>query len=479
MSLRLRLTLLYSAILALALAGFSAALYFTSARVMFAAIEETLANEAQRLTTSREFHLDQIGYRASRFSDPQTYIQTVWADGQVADRTANLGDFVLPLSDDGWQTCKKGRPWTETVSTETGRLLVHSKPVLDQGQVGGVLQVARSLVEYDQALNTLRGLLLSGSLLATLTTFGLGWGFAGAALHPINRITQTAQAIGAERDFDRRVSHSGPNDEVGRLTTTFNAMLTELQSAYQHLEQSLHSQRRFVADASHELRTPLTTIRGNLGLLEREPPIRAEDRVAVIADTVEECDRLTRLINNLLVLARADSGLTLRTEQIPIQPLIEDLCRQARLLASERTIRCENVLDAGLVGDRDALKQVLLILLDNAIKYTPPHGVITIATAAGEGRVAIHIRDTGPGIPPAALPHIFERFYRVDPARTSAGAGLGLAIAKELVEAQGGAISVESQWGKGSQFTLTLPQGGPEEDTPASSIGSSEPGGEP
>ncbi len=459
MSLRLRLTLLYSAILALTLIAFSAALYFTAARVTFAAVKETLANEAQRLIASRDFRLNYIGYRAGRFSDPQTYIQTVRADGQVADRTSNLGDFVLPLSADGWQTCKQGQPWSEIVSTEDGRLLVYSRPVGGQGQVEGVLQVARSLVEYDQSLNTLRGLLLSGSLLATLTTFGLGWVFAGAALRPINRLTQTAQAIGAERDFDRRVSHAGPNDEVGRLTTTFNAMLTELQSAYRHVEQSLHTQRRFVADASHELRTPLTTMRGNLGLLERQPPINAADRAAVIADTVEECDRLIRLIQNLLVLARADSGLALRKEPIPLKPFIEDLCRrQAMLLTSERTIRCENVLEVSILGDRDALKQVLLILLDNALKYTPPHGAITIATAA-DGRVAIHIRDTGQGIPPDALPHIFERFYRVETSRTRVGAGLGLAIAKELVEAQDGALTVESQLGQGSQFTVTLPHG--------------------
>lgn len=458
MSIRLRLTLFYSAVLALALIVFSTALYFTASRVTLAAVKDTLANEAQRLTASKDFRLDHIGYRAGRFSDPQTYIQTVLAGGQVADRSSNLGDFVLSLSDEGWQSCRQGQAWSEIVSTENGRLLVYSRPVWGQGQVAGVLQVARSLVEYDQSLSTLRGLLLSGSVLATLTTFGLGWVFAGAALRPINRLTQTAQAIGAERDFDRRVRYSGPDDEVGRLTTTFNEMLTELQSAYRHVEQALHAQRRFVADASHELRTPLTTIRGNLGLLERQPPISAEDGVAVIADTVEECDRLIRLINNLLVLARADSGSALHTEPILVKPFIEDLCRQARLLTSERTIKCENVLDTAILGDRDALKQVLLILLDNAVKFTPLHGTITISTAEADGRIAIHVRDTGQGIPPAALAHIFERFYRVETSRTRAGAGLGLAIAKELIEAQGGTITVESQWGKGSQFTVRLPQ---------------------
>lgn len=456
MSLRLRLTLLYSAILALALIGFSLALYVTVARVTLGVVEQSLAEEAKRLMAKRDFGLYHIGYYG-QFADPTTYVQTVHLDGQVAERTDNLGDFVLPFSEADGEKCKQGEAWVETLTTDNGRLMVYYQPVWDDGEVGGGLQVARSLVEHDESLNTLRSILISGSLVATFTSLGLSWVFAGTALRPITRLTQTAQTIGAERNFDRRVSYSGPNDEVGRLTTTFNAMLTELQSAYQQLEQSLQAQRRFVADASHELRTPLTTLRGNLGLLERQPPISPADREAVIADMVEESDRLIRLINNLLILARADSGLALRREPISLQPFIADVCRQARLLTSERVIGCENVANATLIGDRDVLKQVLLILLDNAIKYTAPHDTITIATTVAEAVIAIHIRDTGPGIPPEALPHIFERFYRVDSARTSTGAGLGLAIAKELVEAQGGTITVDSQIRQGSQFTVTLP----------------------
>lgn len=458
MSIRLRLTLLYSAILALALLAFSGALYLTVERVALAAVEATLADEAKRLTASRDFTLDHIGYRARRLADPETYIQTIRSDRQVADRTDNLGEYTLPLSDTGWKKCEAGEPYTEIISTENGRLLVYSQPVASGPEVEGVIQVARSLVAYDQSLETLRGILVSGSVIALATTFGLGWVLAGAALRPINKITHTAQAIGAERDFDRRVSYTGPQDEVGRLTTTFNAMLTELQSAYRQLEQALHTQRRFAADASHELRTPLTTIRGNLDLLKRQPPISRDDREAVLADAIEECDRLIRLINNLLVLARADSGLVLHQEAVPLQPFIEDMCRQAKLLAPERTIHCENDLALTVLADRDALKQVLLILLDNAIKYTPPHGTITLATGRAADGVAIHVRDTGPGIPAPALAHIFERFYRVETARTSSGAGLGLAIAKELIEAQGGTIAVESAEGRGSRFTLVLRQ---------------------
>jgi signal transduction histidine kinase len=450
--------MLYSAILALTLLGLSVALYVVVSRVTLGAIEDTLAGEAHRLVGSKEFDLNHIDYRAKWFAAPETYIQTIRLDGAIADRTSNLGDFVLPISRDGLQVCQKGQPWTEVITVEDGRLLVYSVPVVKPGQpAAGIVQLARSLSEYDESLATLRNILFAGSAVVTLAVFGVAWGMSGAALRPIHRITETAHAIGAERDFSRRVDYTGPPDEIGRLATTFNGMLTELQTAYRQAEQALQAQRRLVADASHELRTPLTTIRGNLGLLRRDPPIETEDREAVIADMVDETNRLIRLANDLLVLARADAGRPLRREPVPIRPLIDDVCRQVKLLGPGRMIECENALEANVVGDRDAIKQVLLILVDNALKYTPPGGTISITTAISDGQIALGVHDTGRGIAPDALPHIFERFYRSDPSRTGAGAGLGLAIAKELIEAQRGVISVESQVGRGSVFTVTLP----------------------
>ncbi len=458
MSIRLRLTLLYTAILAVTLIGLSAALYVTVSQVTLGAIEDALTNEAQRLAASRDFDLGHIGYQAKKFAAPETYIQTIGLDGSVMDRTPNLGDYVLPINDQGLRACRDGQSWKEVADTEAGRLLVVSKPVAPYGQPAmGIVQVARSLADPDQSLATLRNILFAGSAVVTVAVFGMAWVMSGAALRPIHRITDTAHAIGAERDFERRVDYAGPPDEIGRLATTFNAMLTELQAAYRQAEQALQAQRRLVADASHELRTPLTTLRGNLGLLRRDPPIDAADREAVIQDMIDETNRLIRLANDLLVLARADAGRPLRSEPVPLQPLVEDMCRQAKLLGPGRVIECDNGLNVAVIGDRDALKQVLLILLDNALKHAQPGGTITLATSIREGQVSVSIRDTGPGIAPDALPHIFERFYRSDASRTGAGAGLGLAIAKELIEAQRGAIRVESQVGQGSVFTVTLP----------------------
>lgn len=371
MSIRLRLTLLYSAILALTLIGFSAVLYVTLARGTLRVLDERLTDEAGRLIAAKEFRLDSILLPIRQFAAPATFIQTRNIDGDTTYRTENLNNFDLPLSDEAMAGVREGKPWVETAALEDVRLRILTRPVSIRGQVFGMVQIARALTDQDQSLRTLRGLLLGGSLVVTVLAFGAGWLLAGIALRPIDRITQTAATIGAERDFGRRITRSGPVDEIGRLATTINAMLGELQSAYRQVEQALQAQRRFVADASHELRTPLTTVRGNLGLLQRVPPIEEEDRVAVLDDMVGETDRLIRLVNDLLVLARADAGRALPSEPVALRPIIEEGYRTVKMLDPGRVITHDALSDVAVIGNRDAIKQILLILLDNALKFTP------------------------------------------------------------------------------------------------------------
>jgi two-component system, OmpR family, sensor kinase len=459
MSIRLRLTLLYSGLLALTLIVLGVVLVVTISRVTFSTVENALREDAQSLVYSRSFRpdLDHDSPDMRRVAAPTTYIQARGPDGTILSRTSNLGNFDLPIDNSRLASAQNGETWTAVAVTDNGRLFILNQPIFIRGQFVGVVQFARSLAEQDESLETLRTTLLVGSLLVVVLAFILGWVLSGAALRPIQRITDTAHVIGAQHDFDRRVDYHGPPDEVGRLATTFNDMLNELQGAYRQTEQTLQSQRRLVADASHELRTPLTTIRGNLGLLQRQPPIGEDDQAAVMTDMVDETDRLIRLVNDLLVLARSDAGRPLRQERVPIVPLVDDICRQAKLLGEQCTIVCEAVPAVSVRGDQDAIKQVLLILLDNALKFTPAGGTITIGATKNDRVAAIRVRDTGPGIAPEALPHIFERFYRSDEARSGSGAGLGLAIAQELIAAQQGEITVESEMGKGSTFTVTLP----------------------
>ena len=459
MSIRLRLTLLYSVILALTLIAFSALLYLTLSRVTSNALRDQLVAEARTLIAASELRRGSIALPATRFSASDTFVQTLALDGSVEDRTANLYGYSLPLSAEGMRAVQDGKTWVEPGSIQGERLLIYTTPVDLLGRSFGILQVARSLEERDRSLTALQTVLLLGGGVATVVAFGVGWVLAGLALQPVTRITHTARAIGAGRDFGQRVDYAGPPDEVGRLATTFNNMLGELEAAYRQVEQALQAQRRLVGDASHELRTPLTTIRGNLGLLQREPPIAREDREAALADMVDETDRLIRLVNDLLALARADAGHPRRNEPIRIKPIVEDVCRQAKLLEGARAITCNDVPDLVAVGNRDGLKQVLLALVDNAVKFTPAGGRIMLTGEVVADQVAISVRDTGSGIDPAVLRHIFERFYRGDTARTGTGFGLGLAIAKMLVEAQDGSLTVQSEVGKGSVFTITLPPG--------------------
>ena len=212
-------------------------------------------------------------------------------------------------------------------------------------------------------------------------------------------------------------------------------------------------QRDFVADVSHELRTPLTTLRGNLGLLRHNPS--QEEQTDILNDMVDESDRLIRLVNDLLLLARADTGRGLAKEPVDVSSLLEEVVRQTRLLDPQRTIQLDESDQLHVTGDRDALKQVLIIALDNALKHSS--GAIEVTSEKLGRHVEICVRDHGDGIPPERLEHVFDRFYRGDESASIPGFGLGLSIAKTLTERLSGEIQMQSEVGKGSTLILRLP----------------------
>jgi two-component system OmpR family sensor kinase len=469
-SIRLRLTLIYTIILGLTLALFSLLVYFSQSQFFLLSSQDKLINQAALIAEAMQSR-SHVGGVSTPDQPPIAnvpekpgpgfetyYIQIRDQQGEIIERSANLAQVTLPLSAAGLNAVQHGEGWLETVVLDNERLLIYSRPVSDAQEGQKIVQVALSLAPIDEGRGVMRNVLIVINSVLIAAAFGIGWILAGITLWPIHRITQTARAIGAKRDFARRVEYTGPNDEIGQLASTFNTMLTKLQAAYMQVEQTLEAQRRFVADASHELRTPLTTLRGNIGLLQRKPPISAADQADVLQDMVDETERLMRLVNNLLVLARADAKKPLRSEPVAVQPLLEDVCRQIQPLNLQRTIVCQSNAASAIKGDADALKQILLALLDNALKHTPINTTITITTTDTVDYVIIRLADNGPGIDPTLLPHIFDRFYRGNVARTGDGAGLGLAIAKELTEAQQGTITVQSQTGQGSVFTLTFPK---------------------
>jgi signal transduction histidine kinase len=477
MSIRLRLTLLYSVILALTLTLFGLALYAVQAQYTLRSHKRDLAMQARGIAIGVARAFATPVRRAPRPEGPfsgrpdspevqefrelrsRDTVLVLDRNGDPIDLPINQDTDPLPLGEPSLQAALAGEPWTEIAAVEGERLLIHSQPVVLQDRTVGLVQIARSMADRDRSLRALGTALTAGVLFTTIAAFGIGWVLSGITLRPIERMTQTAQAIGAERDLSRRIPYSGPDDEVGRLAATLNAMLAELEDAYQQVEQALDLQRTFVADVSHELRTPLTTLRGNLALLARQPPVAPEEREDILDDMVGESERLIRLVNDLLALARAEAGRQLVSERVQIAPLIEDVCRQARLLDPERSIVCDPIPDVAVTADRNALRQLLLTLLDNAIVHT--EGIIRVGTRLSPdptgSRLAIYIQDRGPGIDAETTDHLFERFVRGQTARSKRGLGLGLPIAKALAEAQKGTLTVESELGRGSTFTVTLP----------------------
>ncbi len=474
MSIRLRLTLFYSAILALTLIIFGATLYTIQSRYTLNSLRSDLILSSDGLSQAvldKHPAPPDLGQHRpppppvpfDTFSNQPAFqrlpereiVRLLDADGNVVASPFGRSEDALPFSAAGLQAVQDRQKWWETGYVNQEPLLIYSRPILSDGKLVYILQVARSLTERDRSLRTLGSTLIIASLLTTLAAFGIGWVLSGMALRPIQRITQTAQDIGNERDFTRRVSHTGRQDEIGQLATTFNTMLTHLQDAYQRVAHSLEMQRNFVADVSHELRTPLTTLRGNLGLLQRTPPLPAEEQADILNDMVDESDRLIRLVNDLLVLARADAGRSLAHEIVPIRLAAEEVCRQVRQLDPQRQIELDIPEQLAITGDRDAFKQVLLILLDNALKHSD--GDIILAAEARGAQALVRVQDFGAGIPPETLQNVFNRFYRGNQDTLTQGFGLGLPIAKALVEGQDGTILMESELGKGSTISMHFP----------------------
>ncbi|NLE52794.1 MAG: HAMP domain-containing protein, partial [Chloroflexi bacterium] len=325
---------------------------------------------------------------------------------------------------------------------------VISEPLVIDGKVRGYIQAAASLRTVDAAIDRLIKIMLIGGTITLLISLLVGDYLARRALRPIDAIAQAAKQITAADDLSRRIPYTGPPDELGQLTHIFNNTL-------ERLERLFNVQRRFVADVSHEMRTPLTTILGNVDLMRRMGP--DEQAMTAIAG---EARRMSRLVEDLLLLAKADAGrLPLEQAHVELDTLVLDVFRQGQMLSKTITVELGHVEPARVMGDPDRLKQLLLNLVSNGIKYTQSGGTVTLGLHRDNTHALLTVTDTGIGIPPEDLPHVFDRFYRVDKARSRAqgGTGLGLSIAKWIAEVHGGEITVTSAVDTGSTFTVRLP----------------------
>ncbi|MDJ0962441.1 MAG: HAMP domain-containing sensor histidine kinase [Acidimicrobiia bacterium] len=282
----------------------------------------------------------------------------------------------------------------------------------------------------------------------------VSWLVSGRALRPLRELAATTDEIGATGDLTRRLPPVKSADEVGTLTQSFNEMLDRVETAQGELAASLAKQRRFVADASHELRSPLTTIRSNAGFLLDRPDATQDDRDEAIRDIEAEAGRMAMLVDDLLILASADAERPLDRYPVDLSSIVHDLERRAARL--DTPVEMTAVEPVVVSGDAAALTRLVWILIDNAAN----HGgtAVDVAVSAVDHEAHLTVLDDGPGFPPDELGRVFDRFYRADPARSAAGAGLGLAIAREIAEAHGGSITASNQPEGGARVDVVLPR---------------------
>ncbi len=464
MSLRMRLTLYYTGVLALCLFLFGMGLYVVSNKYLEQQTDRMLVTTALHVSNTFRVISDPLQVQrivlpdVNVFSNPWVYLQVIDAQGQVFTKSQNLGGQVLPHDNRTISNAKRGTAFFSTVDADGEKLRIYNYPIILQSQLAGVLQVGRAQQPQRTFFSELAWFLTLASLITLLFAAGLGFILARLALAPVEQMTNVAAHISETQDLGKRVDYQGPADEIGRLASTFNMMLERLAMARRSLEDAYAAQLRFVADVSHELRTPLTTIRGNLELLERLDPTGDPERREILGDAVAESGRMVRLVHNLLMLARAEAGRHIDKGPVQLGEVAQAVARQAPHLGEScfATEHLELLEQAVAIGSEDYLKQLLLILLDNAFKYTQPDGRVTMVGLSEKGWWGIRVTDTGPGIASDDLKHIFDRFYQAG-NRRSGGSGLGLAIARWIAIEHNGRIEVASEVGQGSSFTFWLP----------------------
>ena len=475
-TIRRRLTVWYTVALAVTVLAFGTALYIERRQASVRELDQRLSLEsdlAHRWLTQSYKVLGRIvtnsGLRPSLDPAISAYLEPARDYLVVADTTGQvlaLSDVTRSLSAEALQSLTGSLdtlPLTRhggvlALGPPTGKVRYLVVPVDDAGPgIGGLLVATPTRQASFGPTDLLRSMLLIAPVI--LVSAGLiGYWLAGSSLRPVEGIMDEVDAISDGRSLHRRLAVPLSGDEMARLALTVNGMLARL-------EQSFASLRRFTADASHELKTPLMVLRAGVERALVHPGIPSEI-LQSLDETLAQINQMTEMVENLLTLARADEGRApLAVEQCDLRELVADVAETAGILGEEAGVTAVHTMPESpvrLAVDRHRIREMLLNIVTNAIKYTPRGGSIVLALEENEDAVTFTVRDTGIGIAAGDLPHIFERFWRADPARSRTGdrpgVGLGLAIAKWIVEAHGGSIMVQSRPGRGTMFIIRLPK---------------------
>ena len=448
MSLRLRITLLCVALVAVVLAGFAVTVTFLASTRIYASLDDGLTAQANSIIASLpagilDESLIQSNRQALETEEAAGLLfQIRDASGKVLYSSFRGSPEVLPPSG----SLNEPAVYERKVAQQQLRLL--HMPIDSAAHGGGSIEVGRSMKETDEALTEIRGTLIVGGIFALLLTSLPAYFIAGRALDPIREVSRVARRVERTSDFSQRLVERPTADEIGELTATFNDLI-------QRIEQTLAAHSRFLAEASHELRRPLTILRTNLYIL-RDPDLPEADRAACLERMSREASAMTSLVGDLLLLNR-DRAQSLERAPVDLSRLCGEEAWRMQLAEPTASLQVQIAPNLMVEGDAQRLQQVVRNLLENAINYSPEGGAVEIYLSERRGRARLSVRDSGIGISAEELPKIFDRFYRGAEATRvhREGIGLGLSIAKYVVEGLGGDISVESQ-PDGTTFVMEL-----------------------
>src|SRR5215208_1410057 len=443
------------------------AIFFLLRAALLSSVEKTARDSAlaaaKAVDSGEGLHRDEM----RRLSLQGVFVVVRDGEGTILTHTGDPPDQTQGRDRVWRRALQSERPIGSTVQvTEDAPAYVYAVPVEPPHGKARVVEAGQSYAVTERALETFATVLVGGGLSAFLLSIGGAYLLARAALSPVSAVVASARKI-TESDLSERLPVANPKDEIGSLAATINGLLARLEEAFARREEALarqeealSRQRRFVADASHELRTPITTIEGYAEMLEEWALHDQETAQKSVSRIREESKRVREMVEGLLALARGDEGAPLKLESQDLSAVAAEVVRTARAVAASKlTIEYSSPAHEIIATfDRTRIRQAISILLDNAIKYTPAGGEVKVEVRESDGWAEVAVSDTGVGISEDQLPQIFERFYRVDEARTRGGAGLGLAIARQIIEAHGGSIDAQSEPNKGSTFILQIPQ---------------------
>ncbi|MDQ6768126.1 MAG: heavy metal sensor histidine kinase [Candidatus Eremiobacteraeota bacterium] len=459
-TIRARLTFAYSALLVTTLVVLSIALYVAMGRALEgAALDSVKSLSDQTIGLAAAAEGDARGI-AIDFSDATLsetlargglYLEVRAPNGSVLSRSSSLRG--RSLVDSHQVKPELGPRAFEQTIPGIGQVLTYIAPMHTNKRYLGVVAAGRSMADTNEAMARLRSLLIAGDVFALVIAVLGGWWLAGAALQPVDRITRAARSISAGA-LSQRLHLIGADDELHRLAAAFDDMLERLEGAFDR-------ERQFTADAAHELRTPLTILRGEIEVAMRKPR-EGDDYRRTLGNLGDEVGRLSRLVDNLLLLARMDAGKApLRTEVVRLRTFVSRIAERNTTRAADKGVALTFAGESELAvkADPDRLTQALDNLIDNAIRHTRSGGRVEMSWLAERDGTLIEVADTGDGIASEHLPHVFQRFYRLDThrSRNGGGAGLGLAITKQIIEAHGGTIAAATRPGYGAVFTIHIP----------------------